>query len=847
MSTDYSENQARQLFLFLLEHRRHEVLGFELDRDIVGAFLKVALSTGRKASEVIEGAVGGTRNGTMAEKVFVSDVLLAIALYGFRETVVEVSACANAGLRAAAEDALLRYERFKSRGIEPIAPGPLSGRERAMASLVLREQVAPDELESLVALLGGEQKSMRARAKVVLAGLGADSRDALFDLLEKRAVTKTAEFIELLGLLKDPRGVRHLAAAFRDIERRYDHRFRETAFNALGQIEGEETIEFLISLLIADGAFREVPRALLEIGEPAAAPLKRAYEEHVVLRRHEGELLARVVGEGAVGVLVKRLKDPDEEVRDETERALKILGKVAVPQVLPLTRDENGETRRRAVRVLGSVGDMRAFERVIELVFSGTPEDRAAAIEALGGFPFEHAGPNLRGLLRSARSEVRVGAARALGRYEGSKEALKLLTEAGRDKDKQVRLQAIESIRVAASSLTSEEDLVPVVRALLRMLTDKSEAVAAESLRALSHLARNDFAQAIIIRLIKEAIPASKGVKKRKLSDALKFIILEWTRRERRGGLAAFVDSAASDYSDSDYSEPMRSLEHSFEAYWPDDILLFEPTAQRPISEETHFSITAPPAVRAGTFFLLDVWAHLEADRDEVMRRAQSALREKDIYLRSVGPFLVERETLLQVRLSIPDFGGATQEDAILWSGKIGNCTFPVQVPREAAAGKHLGTVYILAAGLQVAKLHFDVEVGEENAPAGSLPTRESRIRSAFASYASKERGLVLGRIQGMLKIVPYLDIFLDAASLRSGERWEDRLMEEINRRDVFYLFWSLAASRSRWVRKEWRAALQAKGLDFINPVPLEKPEKAPRPPAELAELHFDEWTLHFS
>jgi hypothetical protein len=47
-------------------------------------------------------------------------------------------------------------------------------------------------------------------------------------------------------------------------------------------------------------------------------------------------------------------------------------------------------------------------------------------------------------------------------------------------------------------------------------------------------------------------------------------------------------------------------------------------------------------------------------------------------------------------------------------------------------------------------------------------------------------------------------------------------------------------------VQKEWRYALRAKGLDFIDFVPLEPPEKAP-PPRELAhKKHFNDPILAF-
>ncbi len=91
----------------------------------------------------------------------------------------------------------------------------------------------------------------------------------------------------------------------------------------------------------------------------------------------------------------------------------------------------------------------------------------------------------------------------------------------------------------------------------------------------------------------------------------------------------------------------------------------------------------------------------------------------------------------------------------------------------------------------------------------------------------------------------PDLDVFVDLLSLRRGERWQDRLEAEIERRDVFYLFWSRAASTSEWVDREWRMALAMRGVDYVDPIPLVSPKEVP-PPRELAELHFDDWMLAF-
>jgi hypothetical protein len=229
-----------------------------------------------------------------------------------------------------------------------------------------------------------------------------------------------------------------------------------------------------------------------------------------------------------------------------------------------------------------------------------------------------------------------------------------------------------------------------------------------------------------------------------------------------------------------------------------------------------------------------------------MLERARESQGAADLRVKSKGGVLVARGTVLTVRLAIPTLEVADPEDLILWDREIGNATFPLFVPPDAHLGLHPGTVTVHVDVLAIAKLHFVLEVGPRTAPVAALSVRETRYKRAFASYASEDRDEVLGRLQGILKVLPELDLFLDVASLRSGERWEERLYNEIERRETLFLFWSLAASRSSWVEREWRAAMRLHGVECIDPVPLVSPEEVP-PPAELAQyLHFSDWILAF-
>jgi hypothetical protein len=196
--------------------------------------------------------------------------------------------------------------------------------------------------------------------------------------------------------------------------------------------------------------------------------------------------------------------------------------------------------------------------------------------------------------------------------------------------------------------------------------------------------------------------------------------------------------------------------------------------------------------------------------------------------------------------LSVEDLHIEQPQDTVLWEGEVGNASFAVRVPPDAREGTRQGVAVVFANGLQFARIDFTLKVGPERSVVDAITANETRHRKAFASYARQDRNEVGARIQGMQKAVPNLEIFWDVLSLRSGRRWEKELWEVIPSRDVFYLFWSRAASRSEWVEREWRCALQTRGIDYIDPVPLVAPEKAP-PPPELAQLHFGDWTLAFT
>lgn len=263
--------------------------------------------------------------------------------------------------------------------------------------------------------------------------------------------------------------------------------------------------------------------------------------------------------------------------------------------------------------------------------------------------------------------------------------------------------------------------------------------------------------------------------------------------------------------------------------------------------DNVHFTLTGPSVLSRGVACEIQFWIHVENQRLTVIQRAQQSQRldESDLMVKSEGPFPLPRGARISVRFKVAGLECPQDHKWITWTGEIGNATFVVEVPADAADGTRQGTVSIRLNGCQIARMSFVLHIGSARIGMSVLPTHISTHRTAFASYASEDRRDVLARVQGMEAAYRGLKVFVDVVDLRSSRYWEAELRKRIPESDVFYLFWCRHANQSEWVEKEWRCALDARGLDFIDPVPLEGPEHAP-PPKELAAKHFNDPLLAF-
>lgn len=252
------------------------------------------------------------------------------------------------------------------------------------------------------------------------------------------------------------------------------------------------------------------------------------------------------------------------------------------------------------------------------------------------------------------------------------------------------------------------------------------------------------------------------------------------------------------------------------------------------------FSAVAPQTAIKGEYTLVQLYMYEQAFRsavEEALQMADAPMQEK-----KTGFYQVKDQTRVTVVLSSPDVEILDDTAEEIWSGGYLVFDFAVDVPPNCAKRQALLKANVYFDGIPATRLIMTLKLQSQHDQ--RLELLRADVLSAFVSYASQDRSRVGALVQGMMKARPDMDIFFDINSLRSGDNWETTLRSEIEKRDTLFLCWSKNAQSSQWVDKEWRYALANKGIEAIEPIPIDPPDICP-PPDELKSKHFNDSLLY--
>jgi hypothetical protein len=287
---------------------------------------------------------------------------------------------------------------------------------------------------------------------------------------------------------------------------------------------------------------------------------------------------------------------------------------------------------------------------------------------------------------------------------------------------------------------------------------------------------------------------------------------------------------------------------------WCARLFRAKPAQEEATGDWVDCCIFAPSKAASGKTIFVQVFALLagqESLAEQLARRFDENTAWRN---RKCLEARIPLESRLTFQLTVPDLEIDEPIQSLVWRGRPESVVYAVHVPKDQSPRDIPGTVRVSVDTVPVGHICFKLSVvaadgGDAEGAVEQQGDDAHRYRRAFISYASPDRPEVLKRVS-MLRL-QRIKFFQDLLDIDPGEEWEKRLLSEIDRCDLFLLFWSAAAKASPWVAKEVQRALRrrsegAGGLPEILPVPIEGPPIV-EPPDELQHIHFNDPLLYLA
>lgn len=276
-----------------------------------------------------------------------------------------------------------------------------------------------------------------------------------------------------------------------------------------------------------------------------------------------------------------------------------------------------------------------------------------------------------------------------------------------------------------------------------------------------------------------------------------------------------------------------------------------------PLDDDVQFTVYRPRRVRPERWYSVIAFIHKTTpveivpgagvvDPVEVVdQQAKTLLREEGAsFARVVGDSSISlskgTELLFEPWLDGVEFNPLLVW--VRWEEPVHHARFRFAVPAQLDGRRLSGGLRVFVGVMLIGEVTFQIEVDstmDDDMSPEQVPIK--RYRKIFASYSHRDADIVravaaFGQLIGD-------EYYIDAFTLRSGERWEPRLTELIDAADVFQLFWSSNAMTSEPVLHEIEHALGLERDGFIRPIrweePLPRDERRGIPPKAILDLHF--------
>lgn len=225
------------------------------------------------------------------------------------------------------------------------------------------------------------------------------------------------------------------------------------------------------------------------------------------------------------------------------------------------------------------------------------------------------------------------------------------------------------------------------------------------------------------------------------------------------------------------------------------------------MGDSIYSSIFTSAEVKRKTHMLVQVYLHLYDENENVKVMAQES--DKNAERRDYIPLQCKLKKGDKVDVMLNIYGETllmSDKKSLVWQGSFTKCSFDYFVS-ESINVDELSCVSLLTVNeIPVGEMRFITRIVES--PKKLNPEIIAhKYNKVFISYAHKDEAKVKSFHEG-LKLAG-IEHFFDRAYLQTGDFFPQVIQDYINSADLFVLFWSENASKSEYVDKERRQALE--------------------------------------
>ena len=218
-------------------------------------------------------------------------------------------------------------------------------------------------------------------------------------------------------------------------------------------------------------------------------------------------------------------------------------------------------------------------------------------------------------------------------------------------------------------------------------------------------------------------------------------------------------------------------------------------------------SIFAPAEIRLSSHMLVQVYLHLFEETEKVKSLAQES--DKNAERRDYIPLQCKLKKGDKVDVQLNIYGETllkSDKKSVVWQGSFTKCSFDYFVPKDIDVDELSCVALLSVNGVPVGEMRFITRIVD--APRQLNPEIIAhKYSKVFISYSHQDESKVNFLHEGLeLGSVPH---FFDRKYLKAGDVFPQVIQDYINSADLFILCWSENASKSEYVDKERRQALE--------------------------------------